>query len=88
VRPVGGGARSAAVRRIAPAIFGNRFRCRHQESMWRLALRGSGMGSVAGGFAAAKVVRCHRIIHRRGDARGAPSVSGGSAADLGSALIR
>ena len=53
---------------------------------WRCAA--GGMGSVAGGFAAAMVVRCHRIIDRRGDARGARSASGGSAADLGSALIR
>ncbi len=50
---------------------------------WRCAA--GGRGSVAGGFAAAMVVRCHRIIYRRGDARGARSVSGGSAADLGSA---
>ena len=50
----------AAVRRIAPAIFGNRFRCRHRESMWRCVA--GGIGSVAGGFAAvAMVVRCHRF---------------------------
>jgi len=33
--------------------------------MWRLARRGGRHGSLAGGFAAAMVVRCHRITHRR-----------------------
>ena len=31
-----------------PAIFGNRFRCRHRESMWRLALRGRRHGFCRG----------------------------------------
>jgi hypothetical protein len=53
---------------------------------WRRAA--GGIGSVAGGFAATIVGRCHRIIHRRGDARGARSVSGGSASDPGSVLLR
>jgi hypothetical protein len=82
--PVGGGARSAAVRRIALAIFGNRFRCRHRESMWRLALRGRRQG-----FCRGRIRRRNGCpvppIYRRGDARGARSVSGRSAADLGSA---
>jgi len=54
------------------------------ESMWRLALRGRRQG-----FCRGRIRRRNGCpvppIYRRGDARGARSVSGGSAADLGSA---
>ena len=85
---VGGGARSAAVRRIAPAIFGRPVQVPTPgEYVAHWCRAAGGMGCVASGFATAMAVRCHRIVHRRSDARGVGTVSRGSAADLGTALI-
>ena len=83
---VGGGARSEAVRVIAPAIFGKPVLVPTPAEYVALgAARQAALDTVADRFAAGVVVRNHHDVHRGPDAGGARPVSAGAAADAGPA---